>query len=489
MKVLLFVLGTCAVALVLLHVVLLSLGAVLAVVVVLQAFGVLKRVPFTYNLRNLMVRWRTTALTGLAFTLVVGLMTVLLAFVNGMYRLTANSGQPNNVMVMADGATDELFSSLTGEITTIVYHDAVELAEDGKTRLASWEVYIVVNQPIPTRPCPKCGKMVPIDELDSKLAEHGSPRCEGSGTVLKGGRQRRFIQLRGIVDPEISGRVHNLPLRPGGEWFSKQSGVRPLPGGKKSEQAIEAVIGEGLARELGADQGKKSLEVGDVFDLGAAKWIVVGIMQSSGSTFDSEVWAKFQLAGDMFGKKNTYTTVVLRATSPEAAKELAADLTKNFKTPAVGAQTEPEYYDKLNTTNQQFLYAILIVVAIMAVGGVFGVMNTMFAAISQRTKDVGVLRIIGYARWQVLVSFFLESLMLALIGGLLGIALGSLCHGWSTTSMVSGGQGGGKSVVLKLVVDGRILLAGVVFSLYMGCMGGLIPALSAMRLKPLESVR
>jgi ABC-type antimicrobial peptide transport system permease subunit len=261
-----------------------------------------------------------------------------------------------------------------------------------------------------------------------------------------------------------------------------------LPGGAKGEQAIQAVIGEGLARELGPDQGKKALVLGDVFDLGGRKWAVVGIMKSSGSTFDSEVWAKHQLAGDLFGKKS-YTTVVLRTADAESAQKLADDLTANYKKPAVAAQPEPAYYEKLNTTNQQFLVAIIIVVVIMAIGGVFGVMNTMFAAISARTKDIGVLRILGYARWQVLASFFLEALLLALLGGLLGCALGSLANGYSASSIVGSGQGGGKSVMLKLVVDGRILLAGLGFSLLMGCVGGLVPALSAMRLKPLEAVR
>ena len=93
------------------------------------------------------------------------------------------------------------------------------------------------------------------------------------------------------------------------------------------------------------------------------------------------------------------------------------------------AQTGDGILREAEHDQQQFLYAIVIVAVIMAVGGVFGVMNTMFAAISQRTKDIGVLRIIGFARWQILMSFFLESLVLALIGGLLGCALGSLANG------------------------------------------------------------
>src|SRR5262249_55094462 len=163
-----------------------------------------------------------------------------------------------------------------------------------------------------------------------------------------------------------------------------------------------------------------------------SKWVVVGILRSAGSTFDSEVWAKRELAGDMFGKKG-YTTVVLRSPDAKAAKTLATDLTANYKRPAGQAVTEPEYYERLSTTNKQFSFAIWFVVIVMGIGGVFGVMNTMFAAISQRTKDIGVLRILGFARWQILTSFFLEALVLGLVGGLIGCAVGSLANGWSMT--------------------------------------------------------
>ena len=153
-------------------------------------------------------------------------------------------------------------------------------------------------------------------------------------------------------------------------------------------------------------------------------------------------------------------------------------------------QTETKYYESLNETNKQFLYVFVIVAVFMALGGVFGVMNTMFAAISQRIKDIGVLRILGFARWQVLLSFFLETLLIALIGGAIGVAVGSLANGWNMTSIAGSGQGGGgKSVVFKLTVDANIWLGALAFSLAMGVLGGLLPALSAMRLRALESLR
>lgn len=297
--------------------------------------------------------------------------------------------------------------------------------------------------------------------------------------------RRRFVQVRGIVDPEIAGLVHGLSLLEG-TWFS-EAGVRTLARGRA--EAIEAVLGEGVARELGRDkyQGRQRLQVGDTFELGDRTWVVVGVMASAGSTFDSEVWARQPIVAPMFRKEN-YSTLVLRTRDADSARILAYHLRNRFK-PAVEAQPEREYYAKLSTTNQQFLGAIVFVAVVMAVGGIFGIMNTMFAAIAQRTRDIGVLRILGYRRWQILVSFLLESMLIALAGGLVGCALGSLANGWTASSIVSGGQGGGKSIVLKLVVDASILGTGLLFALVMGVLGGLLPAWSAMRLKPLESVR
>src|SRR5262249_2230016 len=152
-----------------------------------------------------------------------------------------------------------------------------------------------------------------------KLLPHGEPECPGSGTRVVGTRGRRFIQVRGVEDPVRSGKVHNLALAEGGAWFS-QAGVQALADGSKAEQAVQAVIGEGLARELGPDQGKKTLQVGDLFELGPRKWVVVGILMSSGSVFDSEVWGKFGIVGKEFGKE-TYTTCVLRTAGAAQAKE------------------------------------------------------------------------------------------------------------------------------------------------------------------------
>jgi putative ABC transport system permease protein len=434
----------------------LVLGAAIALFLVL-----IGRVPVRYNLRNLSVRWRTTLMTGLAFTLVIALNTVMLAFVAGMYQLTVGSGQPGNVLVMSEGALDEAFSNLGfSDVGDIELAPGV-LRDEQDRPFASRETYVVVNQPVQVR-------------------QPGRPRG-------------RFTQVRGLDDSALSGRVHGLSLFPGGTWVGRE-GVQSVGSG---QEAIQAVVGEGIARELGRDRpaaeraaakNPERLDVGETFPLGGRTFVVVGVIRSSGSTFDSEVRAKRDIVSKMFGKQS-YSSIVLRTAGPAEARRLRDFFKDEYTKAALRPFLETEYFASLNETNQQFLWSIIFVTAIMAGGGIFGVMNTMFAAVSQRTKDIGVLRIIGYSRLHVQASFLLESLVLALAGGSLGCALGSLVDGTKAASVIGSGQGGGKFVVLEMSVTSEIIAAGLALSLAMGLLGGLIPSIRAMLIRPLESLR
>ncbi len=453
---------------------------------VVAALLLVGKVPLGYNLRNLVVRWWMTLLTAVAFVLVIGLLTVMLAFVNGMAELTAGSGHADNVIVLSDGSNDEAFSTLVfSDASDVDFEPGIMKSDAGKP-LVSKEVYIIASMPI----APKEGRSPALqikghvvkiridrneftltDEMGTdrvfRLAEDGQVFANGLAgrldnlkpgdavwlaysergeerlvSEVQGSNRRRFVQVRGIEDPLVASQVHHLDLFSGGQWFS-EAGVEELPStaaGASPETAIQAVIGGGVARELGPELKKERLEVGDIFELGPKKWKVVAILNSGGTTFDSEVWAKRSYVGELYGKPNTISSMTLTFW--------------------------------------------------MAIGGVFGVMNTMFAAISHRTKDIGVLRILGYTRWQILVSFLLESLVIAMVGGLVGCALGSLFHGISATSIVGSGQGGfGKTVIFRLSVDANTLAIGLLLTLFMGGIGGLLPALNAMRLRPLESLR
>ena len=257
------------------------------------------KIPLSYNLRNLTIRWKTTLLTALAFTAVIALLTVMMAFVEGMKRMTEGTGRADNVLVLSDGATDEGISNLPiSEISDI--ENLAEVAREEGRPLASREAFMVAIQSAPNH-------------------DGGRPK-------------RRYLQLRGIEDPRLSAWMHDIELLPGGNWFS-DAGVQEAAandGGGKPAPMIQAVLGEGVARELGRDRtpeqlaaanNPERLDVGDTFSLGDRIWTVVGVMDSSGSTFNSEIWAKRSLAGAMFGKEH-YTTLILRARDAATAKRL-----------------------------------------------------------------------------------------------------------------------------------------------------------------------
>ncbi len=306
--------------------------------------ALLSRVPLTYNIENLKVRWRTTLLTALAFTLVVSLLTVMLAFVNGMSELTKKSGQPGNVIVMAEGATDESFSSLSPDGLGDVETQPGIVRENGEP-LSSRETFLLAKQPI-ENPRP------------------GTPNG-------------RFLQLRGIDDPLKSAKVHALTLKPGGRWFS-EAGVQENKDGGAA--LIEAVVGSGIAMEMGKDRANsggepKPLAVGETFSLNDRQWIIVGLIDAPGTTFDSEIWAKRSLIGPLLGKKDC-SSLVLRTAGPQEAEKLADFLSNKdgvgYGKLKLASLTELKYFAGLSGTATAFTVAAWFVTAILAIGGVFG---------------------------------------------------------------------------------------------------------------------
>lgn len=430
-------------------------ASVLAVVV--AALPILK-VPTKYLIRNLQVRWWIPLITSSAVALVIFLTTWMFAIVKGMYRLTDGTGHPANVMVLADGATDEAFSSLPGGFSVELLEENIrkclEKNAAGKYLVAK-EVYVIVTHQVPN--------------------------------PVEGGRKRRFVQMRGLEDPEVAADIHGIELARG-RWYS-QTGVP------------EVVLGDGVAKTFGQDYGKATMEPGDEVKIGKLTWKVAGVMSPASAAFSSEIWVLDKVVQNNFGRENSYSSYVARTvqtmktkknavSTPEA--RLASKLLKETRAEgrALQAMPEREYYAKLTQTNQQFLYAYLFIAAVIAIGGVLGVMITMFAAVSQRAKDIGVLRLLGYRRWQILLAFLFESLVIALLGGVIGLVLGYfIFDGQTLSSIVSSGQGGGKSVVLRLSVDGFIAAIDIGFALLMGAVGGFVPAFNAMRLRPLESLR
>ena len=258
------------------------------------------------------VRWRTTLLTALAFTLVVALLTVMLAFVNGMYQLTEGSGQPGNVMVLSDGATDELFSNLGfRDISEIEYQPGV--LRDG--------------EPPAGQPGDVPGRQPADPQRASRTA-----------------RKRRFLQVRGIDDPAIVGpRARAGAARRAARGSRRRASRTAARATDDATDRHPGVLGEGIARELGdraercGSESRDQLRSATLFQLGERDVDRRRLLESAGSTFDSEIWAKRQIVGAVFGKE-TYTTLVLRTGRRRARGQGARTTsTTNYKKPAVQA--------------------------------------------------------------------------------------------------------------------------------------------------------
>ena len=381
-------------------------------------------IPTAYNYRNLLVRWKTTLMTAGAFTMVVAAIVVVLAFVSGVQSVCATSGQPENVLVLKRGSRDEVTSQLDSSQAIRIENTPGVLRLNDGTLLASRELYMNLGH-----------------------------KDDDTGNFY-------LVQTRGVMP--VAFQVHTQ--------------VRITSGRMMHRSQSEIVIGRGLQRQ-------RDIQIGDRFAIGPRTWTVVGIFDADGSTLETEAWANLDEMAGVMRREGTYTGISLRTTSPVAAEKLV-DRLMNERSLSVNAETESSYYSRIAKEAEFLRTAGLVIATFMAVGAVFGVMNTMFAAIGQRIKDIAVLRILGFRKVDILISFLLEAMFIAGLGGAIGLALGYALNGISLQAVV-----GSKSVAFAFNVDQRALLTGAIFTFVMGLFGGLLPSFSAMRVEPLESFR
>ncbi len=381
-------------------------------------------IPLSYSWRNLRVRWKTTLMTASGFTLVVAALTVMLAFIRGVEETCAVSGEPENVLLLARGNSDEVMSRLDRLVVSQV-ENARGVARDAANQpLASRELFLVVHH---------------LDETTGAY---------------------RFLQLRGVLPAAF--RVHTSVHLTDGQAF------RP--------SQSEVIIGKAVQRETG-------LQVGDMIEVGRKRWKITGVFQANGSALESEVWADLNEVASQFRHEGAYSSVVLRAQDADAARALAGRLSRS-RSLSVEAMTETSYYQKQSNEIDLMKTAAWVIAWFMGVGAMFGVMNTMFAAILQRTKDIAVLRIMGFEAAHIVLAFLLEALLIALLGGGLGLALGYAANGFTQTAAL-----GSRQIDFSFRVDAGIVGFAGAFAGVMGVLGGALPALSAMRVKPLEALR
>ncbi len=382
--------------------------------------------PVTYNLRNLVVRKTTTIMTALGIALTVAVLSADMALVAGLENAFRATGNPLNILVLRKAGTSELTSAVTRQgFQDIKFKPGIARNSQGEP-LASLEMITVLSLRGPAKP-------------------------EGSN-----------INLRGLLPVGIQLRDVKIT---GGRWFNQ--GQR------------EVVIGKSIADKF-PDSG-----LGKQMRFGRGSWTVVGVMDGGQSALNSEVWGDLNQVSTDFNRPDGLSSVLLRATDEAAVPALVNSINDDRKLNQT-ARTEKEYYETQTVAAAPIEYLGIFVSIIMAVGSSFAAMNTMYAAVARRSREIGTLRVLGFSQGSILLSFFLESLLLATIGGLLGILL-VLPLNNITTSV--GNFITFSETSFNFSVSPNVMALGVGFAMVMGALGGLFPARMAARKEILTALR
>jgi putative ABC transport system permease protein len=383
-------------------------------------------IPVSYNLRNLVVRKTTTIITALGIALTVAVLLAVLALVNGLRTAFQSSGDPLQILVMRKGATAELSSAVTRE----VFQDLKSMpgiARDGDQPEASLEMVTVINLP----------------SVDSPTGMN--------------------VTLRGILPVGIKMR-DDLKLQDG-RWF--RAGQR------------EIVVGKSIAKRYpGAHLGNK-------LRFGRGEWEVVGVMDGGQSSVNSEIFGDLNQISSDFNRADGLSSALLRATDAATVPALINSLNDDRRL-GVLAQTEKSYYESQTNSGDLLQFLGVFIAIIMAVGSSFAAMNTMYAAVARRSTEIGTLRVLGFSKSSIMLSFLFESLLLSALGGLVGcllvLPLNNITTGVGSFITFS-------EIAFNFRVSPQIMLVGVVFALVMGAVGGLFPARMAARKEILVALR
>lgn len=386
-------------------------------------------IPFTYSMRSIAVRKGSSAMAVGGIALVVIVFVTLLSLAAGFRRVVETSGSPDNVIVLRKGADAELQSQVLRETARVISELPLVQEVDGR-KLIVFESVIILSRP-------------------------------------KAGGGETNVTIRGTTpDSPI---VHSEVQLTEGRWLT--------PG------SDEAVLGVGLARRL------QNVGIGQTITVGRNTWHIVGLFSAGGSALESELWMDGDLLQSAFHRDGVFQSVLFRAKgdATEVAKQLNAMTTQDLRLRTQQAMTEKEYYQK-QAKLMSDLITILggLLTAIMSAGAIAGAMNTMYAAVSQRRREIGCLLSMGFTPEAVWMAFMIESLLLASIGAIVGCSVSLAFHGlktgmanWATFS----------ETAFEFLVTPQILIIASVISLLMGFVGGVIPAIHAARMKVVEALR
>lgn len=382
--------------------------------------------PISYNVKSLRVRWQVTLLAVIGIALVVAVFIILAAMAAGFQFALRTTGRVDNAIVVQKGSTGEIVSALSREHANLIAVDG-RVARDAQGRpLASPEVVLVASLPRIT---------------------------DGSNmnVTLRGASTRAF-DVRG--------------------------GIKIIEGRAFTPGLYELIVGTHVRDRYGLDVGK-------TLTLQRQAWNIVGVFESAGSGFENEIWGDVDAIAPAFNRAGGYSVLVVRLKDPGTLDAFGASIASNPSMQLEAKQEMAFYSEQAGPTVAAITGLTIFVSVIMAVGAVVGAMNTMYAIVSARTREIGTLRALGFSRLSILVSFVLESLVLAIVAGLLGVLLALPANGLTA----AGGSTTFSDFAFAFRITPMAITFGLIFALIMGFVGGLLPAFRAARMPITTALR
>jgi putative ABC transport system permease protein len=375
-------------------------------------------VPISYNFRSIRARWTSTIVAVLGIAGTVGVFVAMLSLANGFKATLVASGSPGNALILRAGSPTEMMGGVTLDSVRVV-QDAPGVARDSSGPLVTQEVVGVMPFPLIS-----------------------------TGTDAN-------VQVRGVSSNVL--RVRTFAKITEGRMF--QPGLSEIVVGRNSSRTY---IG---------------LTLGNTVQFGGGRWQVVGIFDTGGSAFDSEIWCDAKLLNEILKRPdNIFQSVTVHLASPQTFQQFKDAVTSDPRM-NVDVTREIDYYAKQSTTMTRLITVLGgLVAAIMAIGAVFGALNTMYSAIAERGREIATMRAVGFSSSNVILSFLFEALSISLVGGILGCLAVLPLNGFTTNTM-NFQTFANVAFAFKITFD--LLLLGIVFALVMGVLGGMLPAIRA----------
>jgi putative ABC transport system permease protein len=385
-------------------------------------------IPLIYNVRSVRARWTSTIVAVLGIAGTVGVFVAMLSLARGFKATLVASGSADNALVMRAGSSSEMMGGITLDSIKVI-QDAPGIARGSNGPLITQDVVGVM--PIP---------------------------LISTGTDAN-------VQIRG-VSPNV------LEIRK----FVKMSQGRMFNPGMS-----EIVVGKNASKTY------SGLTVGNKIDMAGGHWEVVGVFDANGSAFDSEIWTDSRVLNDILKRpSNIFQSATVHLESPGSFQALKDSLTSDPRL-NVDVTREIDYYAKQSTTMTTLITVLGgLVAAIMAIGAVFGALNTMYSAVAERGREIATMRALGFNAYSVVFSFLVEALLISFIGGVIGCLVVLPLNGLTTSTMNFQTF---SNLAFAFKITPELLVKGVIFALVMGVVGGLLPAVRAASLPVATALR